>query len=37
MATMPWNIELFHKILKSGCSVEKAQLRHAENLKNILL
>jgi hypothetical protein len=31
-----WNIELFHKILKSGCSVEKAQLRHAESLKNYI-
>jgi hypothetical protein len=27
-----WQIELFHKILKSGCSVEKAQLKTAERL-----
>lgn len=28
-----WNIELLHKILKSGCSIEKAQLRNAKKLK----
>ena len=28
-----WNIELFHKVLKSGCGVENAQLRHADRLK----
>lgn len=31
-----WNIELFHKILKSGCSIEKAQLRDANNLKKYI-
>jgi hypothetical protein len=31
-----WNIELFHKILKSGCSIEKAQLRHGDNLKKYI-
>lgn len=28
-----WNVELFHKILKSGCAIEKAQLRNGETLK----
>ena len=28
-----WNVEVFHKILKSGCGVEKAQLHNAERLK----
>ena len=28
-----WNIEVFHKVLKSGCGVEDAQLRTAERLK----
>ena len=27
-----WNIEVFHKILKSGCSVELAQLRNRDRL-----
>jgi hypothetical protein len=27
-----WQIEIFHKILKSGCCVEKAQLKTAERL-----
>jgi hypothetical protein len=31
-----WNIELFHKILKSGCAIEKAQLRQATSLKNYI-
>lgn len=30
--TLRWNIEVFHKILKSGCSVELAQLRHRKRL-----
>jgi len=34
--TYRWNIELFHKVLKSGCSVEKCQLRTAERLKNFI-
>jgi hypothetical protein len=30
--TLRWNIEIFHKILKSGCSVELAQLRNRDRL-----
>ena len=30
--SLRWNIETFHKILKSGCSVESAQLRSREKL-----
>ena len=29
-----WNVEVFHKVLKSGCAVEKAQLTDADRLKN---
>jgi len=32
-----WNIEVFHKILKSGCGVENAQLRHADRLKKYIV
>lgn len=31
-----WEIEHFHKILKSGCNIEKAQLRDAESLKKLI-
>ena len=31
-----WRIELFHKILKSGCRAEEARLRTAEHLVNLL-
>src|SRR3954452_17638869 len=31
-----WRIELFHKILKSGCRAEEARLRTAERLVNLL-
>ena len=31
-----WQIELFHKILKSGCRAEEARLRTAERLVNLL-
>lgn len=31
-----WKIELFHKILKSGCRVEEAKLRTAERLVNFI-
>src|SRR3982751_1780577 len=31
-----WQIELFHKILKSGCRAEQARLRTAERLVNLL-
>ena len=32
-----WNIEVFHKVLKSGCGVESAQLRHADRLKKYIV
>ncbi|MFN0302870.1 MAG: transposase [Burkholderiales bacterium] len=31
-----WRIELFHKILKSGCQAEHSKLRTAERLVNLL-
>lgn len=31
-----WKIEVYHKILKSGCQVEKAQLATAERLRPML-
>src|SRR3954454_6586732 len=31
-----WKIELFHKILKSGCRAEEARLRTAERLVNLI-
>ncbi len=31
-----WKIELFHKILKSGCKAEESQLRTADRLVNLL-
>ena len=31
-----WKIELFHKILKSGCNAEEAKLRSAERLVNLI-
>jgi len=34
--TVRWQIELFHKVLKSGCAAEKAQLREARRLKNYI-
>lgn len=30
--SLRWNVETFHKILKSGCSIEDAQLRSKEKL-----
>lgn len=33
---MRWKIEVFHKILKSGCKAEDARLRTAERLANLL-
>jgi hypothetical protein len=30
--SLRWNVETFHKILKSGCSVEDAQLRNKDKL-----
>ena len=32
-----WAIEVFHKVLKSGCKVEDAQLGDAENLKRYVI
>ncbi len=34
--TLRWNIEVFHKVLKSGCQVKKAQLRTADRLKKYI-
>ena len=31
-----WKIELFHKILKSGCKAEESKLRTAERLVNLI-
>lgn len=31
-----WQIELFHKILKSGCTVEEARLETADRLQNYI-
>jgi hypothetical protein len=31
-----WKIELFHKVLKSGCRVEASKLRSAERLANLI-
>lgn len=31
-----WEIEVFHKLLKSACSVEKAQLEDADRLKKLI-
>ena len=33
---MRWKIEVFHKILKSGCRAEQARLRTAERLVRLL-
>jgi Transposase Tn5 dimerisation domain len=33
---MRWKIEVFHKILKSGCRAENARLRTAERLVNLI-
>ncbi|WP_338049861.1 hypothetical protein [Rhizobium etli] len=33
---MRWKIEVFHKILKSGCRAEDARLRTAEPLANLV-
>ncbi len=34
--SMRWKIEVFHKILKSGCRAEDAKLRTADRLANLL-
>ena len=33
---MRWKIEVFHKILKSGCRAEEARLRTAQRLANLI-
>ena len=33
---MRWKIEVFHKILKSGCKAEDSKLRTAERLSNLM-
>jgi hypothetical protein len=33
---MRWKIEVFHKILKSGCRVEESELRNTERLTNFI-
>lgn len=33
---MRWKIELFHKILKSGCKAEESRLRTADRLVNLI-
>lgn len=34
--TLRWKIELFHKILKTGCRAEQAKLRTAERLSRLI-
>jgi len=33
---MRWKIEMFHKVLKSGCKAEDSKLRTAERLANLM-
>ena len=33
---MRWKIEVFHKVLKSGCKIEQSRLRTAERLVNLI-
>lgn len=33
---MRWKIEMFHKILKSGCRAEESRLRTADRLANLI-
>ena len=33
---MRWKIEMFHKVLKSGCQAEQARLRTADRLVNLI-
>lgn len=33
---MRWKIEVFHKVLKSGCKAEESKLRTAERLANLM-
>jgi hypothetical protein len=34
--TCRWVIEEYHRCLKTGCQIEKSQLRHAERLQRLL-
>ncbi|XHR29757.1 MAG: IS4 family transposase [Chthoniobacteraceae bacterium] len=34
--SLRWKIEVFHKILKSGCKAEESKLRTAERLVNLI-
>src|SRR5258708_35896864 len=34
--SMRWKIEIFHKILKSGCKAEESRLRTAQRLTNLI-
>ena len=34
--SMRWKIEVFHKILKSGCKAEESKLRSSERLANLI-
>jgi len=34
--TCRWIVEEYHRCLKSGCNIEKSQLRHAERLQRLL-
>lgn len=34
--TLRWKIEMFHKVLKSGCRAEDSKLRSAERLANLI-
>jgi len=34
--SLRWKIEVFHKILKSGCRAEQSKLRTAERLVNLI-
>lgn len=36
MVCMRWKIEVFHKILKSGCRAEDSRLRTAQRLANLI-
>ena len=35
--SLRWRIEVFHKVLKSGCRIEAAQLGDAERLKRLVI
>lgn len=34
--TLRWKVEVFHKVLKSGCKAEESKLRTAERLVNLI-